>query len=76
VHLHLRQVAHAVADHRFAIAQLALDQGGRFFQDVAGIEVRHEHLRLLGPQHQATPELGARQRLDQRIQGVVDFDEM
>ncbi len=56
--------------------QLALHPVTLARQDCAALKPGQEHGGLFHPIHQAVPDLFHAQGLDERIEGVVDLDEM
>ncbi len=64
----------AVAHGRLALVQFALHHIAVAREDVAAIEADDEQLRLLGAKHETLPKLLVRQRLDERVERIVDLD--
>ncbi|CAG9223092.1 hypothetical protein BCAR13_490024 [Paraburkholderia caribensis] len=75
-HAFLRRKRDVVAHGCLAVVQLALHRAVRARQDRAAVEAHHEQLRLLRAQHEPFPQLFARQRFDERIERIVDLNEM
>src|SRR6185437_13208120 len=66
----------AIAYRRMPIMQFAFERIGGARNDRTTVEPEHEKLRLLGAQNQSFPELIARERFGERIQWIVDLDEV
>jgi cysteine synthase len=67
-----------VEAHQLAVAQAARSSKLPLaaLVDRAFVQVRHKQLRIFGAQHQAAPQLLARHGVDQRVERVVNLDQV
>ena len=76
VHMRAALEAHAVADQQGAKSQLAHHLVRIALDDVALVQRHDEILRRLGAHHQPAPQLFTRQRVDERVEQVIDLDKV
>ena len=75
-HPFVRREGHGVADACLTEMQLTLDPVGAAGQDHATVEPGQEDRGFIDPVHQAVPHLLAAEGFDERIERVVDLDEV
>jgi len=75
-HFLQRREQHAVDDFQLAVTQAAAEAARFALIDGALVQVRNEHLGRVRAQHQAAPQLFAGDGVHERVERVVNFNQV